>query len=171
MTTYQKFLKSGISLTAFGIMPVTDGDGFYPYFCTPKGASIIGRTGVDGVHYCFVRGFGETVFVVMPMNEPNEYVKPVAECFSDFLSLLAACRDEALVEDAGVISAQAFADRLKDISDPEIDVQIAQIKNKLNILPMLEPQKYVHDLQNGFDYSKIRFTDDYYYIDMNPSAH
>ena len=78
MTTYQKFLKSGISLTAFGIMPVTDGDGFYPYFCTPKGASIIGRTGVDGVHYCFVRGFGETVFVVMPMNEPNEYVKPVA---------------------------------------------------------------------------------------------
>ncbi len=170
MTTYQKFLKSGISLTAFGIMPVTDGDGFYPYFCTPKGASIIGRTGVDGVHYCFVREFGETVFVVMPMNAPNEYVKPVAKCFSDFLSLLAACRDEALVADAGMISAQAFADRLKDISDPEINVQISQIKNKLNILPMLEPQKYVHDLQNGFDYSKIRFTDDYYDMDMNPSA-
>ena len=170
MTTYQKFLKSGISLTAFGIMPVTDGDGFYPYFCTPKGASIIGRTGVDGVHYCFVRGFGETVFVVMPMNAPNEYVKPVAKCFSDFLSLLAACRDEALVADAGVISAQAFADRLKDISDPEVDAQIAQIENKLDILPMLEPQKYVHDLQNSFDYSKIRFTDDYYDIDMNPSA-
>ena len=53
---YQKFLKSGISLSPFGILDVGTID-FYPYFCTPKGAKIIGRTGSDGVHYCFVRGF------------------------------------------------------------------------------------------------------------------
>ena len=50
--TYQKFLKSGIDLAALGV-----GRGENEtYFCTPRGASFIGWEGVDGIHYCFVRG-------------------------------------------------------------------------------------------------------------------
>jgi hypothetical protein len=41
------------------------------HFCTPKGAKVIGWAGVDGIHYCFVRGFGEMVFAVSPMNTPG----------------------------------------------------------------------------------------------------
>ena len=165
---YQKFLKSGISLSPFGILDVGTID-FYPYFCTPKGAKIIGRTGSDGVHYCFVKGFKDTVFVVIPMNTPNEYVKPVARCFSDFLSLLISCKDESLVADAGYISSQAFADRLKESGD-EADDAAAEIETKLGIHPMQNPQEYIKELQSEFDYSKLKFTEDYYDIDMNPNA-
>ncbi|WP_222860695.1 hypothetical protein [Paenibacillus antibioticophila] len=47
-----------------------------PYFCTPKGARMIGWAGVDGIHFCFVRGFGEMVFAVSPMNTAGNYVHP-----------------------------------------------------------------------------------------------
>ena len=62
---YALFLRRGIDLKSLGIEQGREGP---VYFCTPKGASIIGWAGVDGVHYCFVRGFGEMVFAVSPMS-------------------------------------------------------------------------------------------------------
>ena len=62
---YQKFLRKHLDLSSLSVMRREDND---PYFCTPKGASIFGWAGVDGIHFCFVRGFGETVFAVSPMN-------------------------------------------------------------------------------------------------------
>ena len=53
---YQKFLKSGLDLVALGVERRADNA---PYFCTPKGAIILGWAGVDGVHFCFIRGFGK----------------------------------------------------------------------------------------------------------------
>ena len=64
-TSYSQFQKKHIDLTPVGLEKSTDPG---TYFCTPKGASIIGFAGVDGIHYCFVRGFGEMVFAVSPMN-------------------------------------------------------------------------------------------------------
>lgn len=58
---YQKFLRKHLDLSPLSVMRREDND---PYFCTPKGASIFGWAGVDGIHFCFVRGFGETVFAV-----------------------------------------------------------------------------------------------------------
>ena len=52
---FQKFLRSGIDLSPVGVERREDNN---PYFCTPKGASIFGWAGVDGIHFCFVRGFG-----------------------------------------------------------------------------------------------------------------
>jgi len=78
MTTYQKFVKSDIDLSALGFERRETN---IPYFCTPKGARIIGWAGVDGIHYCFVRGFGETVFAVSPMNG-GDYVHPIARSFA-----------------------------------------------------------------------------------------
>lgn len=63
MKKYQKFLRLGISLASIGIETRNDET---LYFCTPKGASLIGWAGVDGIHYCFIRGFGEMVFAVSP---------------------------------------------------------------------------------------------------------
>ena len=73
--TYQKFLKSGIDLAALGV-----GRGENEtYFCTPRGASFIGWEGVDGIHYCFVRGYGGVVFAVSPENAAPDYVHAVAK--------------------------------------------------------------------------------------------
>ena len=58
---FQKFLRSGIDLSPVGVERREDNN---PYFCTPKGASIFGWAGVDGIHFCFVRGFGGVVFSV-----------------------------------------------------------------------------------------------------------
>ncbi|MEF9971038.1 MAG: hypothetical protein RR731_01860, partial [Oscillospiraceae bacterium] len=58
---YQKFLRKHISLAPLGVEQNSD---YTAYFCTPKGASIIGWAGVDGIHYCFIRGFGDMVFAV-----------------------------------------------------------------------------------------------------------
>ena len=55
---FQKFLRSGIDLSPVGVERREDNN---PYFCTPKGASIFGWAGVDGIHFCFVRDFGGMV--------------------------------------------------------------------------------------------------------------
>ena len=61
--TFQKLLQTDIDLSSLGVERRTDNE---PYFCTPKGASVFGWTGVDGIHFCFVRGFGGMVFAVSP---------------------------------------------------------------------------------------------------------
>ena len=45
---FQKFLRSGIELSVVGVECREDNN---PYFCTPKGASIVGWAGVDGIHF------------------------------------------------------------------------------------------------------------------------
>ena len=94
---YQKFLRKHLDLSPLSVMRREDND---PYFCTPKGASIFGWAGVDGIHFCFVRGFGETVFAVSPMNGGKDFVHVIARDFSDFLRLLLATGDSAALEQA-----------------------------------------------------------------------
>lgn len=79
--TFQKFLRSGIDLSPVGVERREDNN---PYFCTPKGASIFGWAGVDGIHFCFIRGFGGMVFAVSPMNSAPDFVHPLAKDFADF---------------------------------------------------------------------------------------
>ena len=95
--SYAQFLKSGIDLSPLGALPANRDDA---YDCTPKGARIFARAGVDGIHFCFVRGFGETVFAVSPMNAPGEQVHPIARSFSDLLRLLLACGSADALEQA-----------------------------------------------------------------------
>ena len=77
--TFQKLLQTDIDLSSLGVERRTDNE---PYFCTPKGASVFGWTGVDGIHFCFVRGFGGMVFAVSPANTFPNYVHPLAKNFT-----------------------------------------------------------------------------------------
>lgn len=79
--TFQKFLRSGLDLAPLGVERREEN---LPYFCTPKGAAIFGWAGVDGIHYCFIRGFGGMVFAVSPMNAAPDCVHPLARDFADF---------------------------------------------------------------------------------------
>ena len=93
--TFQKFPRAGVDLSPLGFELRADAA---PYFCTPKGARILGWAGVGGIHYCTVRGSGSRIFAVSPMNAAPECMHPIAESFEDFLRLLLACGDAAVLE-------------------------------------------------------------------------
>ena len=158
--TDRQFLKEQIDLEPLGL--IMDGP-FEAYFCTPKGARIFARSGVDGIHFCFVRGFGETVFAVSPMNGRENCVHPVAKSFRDFLRLLLALHDAAAIEQAW----QWNAAQLEDFEQkhPSSDEQLAALDKLVftfHLRPMAEPWKYIHTVQSGFDYGKLRFSEEFY---------
>ena len=166
--TFRKFIDSGIDLTSVGFERRENG---IPYFCTPKGANIIGWAGVDGIHFCFIRGFTQTVFAVSPTNSTSEYVHPIARDFRDFLRLLLACGDTAALEQARMWDQVQFDAFLKE-NRPTAEQQLilSDVAEKMKLSPMEQPWAYIHALQAAFDYGKIRYTEDFYDQDMNPSA-
>ncbi len=166
--TYQKLLRLGIDLAPVGIERSDDA---VPYFCTPKGASIFGWAGVDGIHFCFIRGFGGMVFSVSPMNGAPDYVHPLAKDFADFLRLLIACGDAAALEQAWQWDEAQFDDFLRENPSTQQQKQLlCAVAEKFRLAAMDRPWKYVRDLQSAFDYSKIKYTEDFYDMDMNPSV-
>ena len=158
--TFQKFLQAGIDLSSLGVERRADNE---PYFCTPKGASVFGWAGVDGIHFCFVRGFGGTVFAVSPENTFPNYVHPLAENFADFLRLLLACGDVAALEQAWMWDKAQFESFLQD-NPPTQEQQetLALVAFKFKLAPMAQPWAYIKELQASFDYSKIKYTEAYY---------
>jgi len=165
---YQKFLRSGIDLSSIGVEHTGDQEA---YFCTPKGASIFGWAGVDGIHFCFIRGFGDMVFAVNPMNAFPDYVHPLANNFEDFLRLLLACGDAAAVEQAWMWDKTQFDAFIRENRSTEEQQRVlAETTEKMGLTPMEQPWEYMKDLQSSFDYSKIKYTEDYYDMDMNPAA-
>ena len=161
--TDRQFLKAQIDLEPLGL--IMDGP-FEAYFCTPKGARLFARSGVDGIHFCFVRGFGETVFAVSPMNGRENCVHPVAKSFRDFLRLLLALHDAAAIE-------QAWQWNAAQQEHPSSDEQLAALDKLVftfHLRPMAEPWKYIHTVQSGFDYGKLRFSEEFYDSDEKAFA-
>lgn len=166
--TFEKFLRSGIDLSLIGIERREDNAS---YFCTPKGASIFGWAGVDGIHYCFVRGFGGMVFAVSPMNSAQDFVHPIARDFADFLRLLLACRDAAALEQAWMWDEAQFAAFLQENPPTrEQKAVLEEIAEQFSLSPLEHPWKYIKNLQASFDYAKIKYTDDYYDLTLNPNT-
>ena len=165
---YQKFLRKHLDLSSLSVMRREDND---PYFCTPKGASIFGWAGVDGIHFCFVRGFGETVFAISPMNGGKDCVHVIARDFNDFLRLLLATGDSAALEQAWQWDEAQFDAFLAE--NPPTDEQkavLSQISTVFSLTPMERPWQYLRKLQAEFDLSKLKFTEDFYDPEMNPDA-
>lgn len=166
--TYRNFTKKSIDLAPLGF---EKGAGDETYFCTPKGAKIIGWAGVDGIHYCLIRGFGEMVFAVSPMNVAPNYVHPLARTFSDFLRLLLACGNcDALEQAWQWDEAQFQAFLVENLPTQEQRAVLGQLAQQTGLTPMDQPWQYLHELQTGFAYNKIKYTEDYYDPGMNPDA-
>lgn len=135
------------------------------YFCTPSGANIMGWAGVDGIHFCFVRGFCEVVFAVSPMNAPCSYVHPVARNFEDFIRLLLACSHTVALEQAWCLEQEQFDKYLLDNTPTKEQIEVLQVlREKMHLEPMEKPFTYMQDLQNGFDYRTIPYSKEYYDI-------
>lgn len=157
---YKKFCELGLNLSAVGLIP---GDTKGGYFCTPKGAKVIGWAGVDGIHYCFIKGMGDMVFAVDPTAAPGNYVHPLSKNFEDFLRLILACGDLAAVQQIYAWDKETFDVFLKD--NPMTKEQQALLdfmKEKLSLTPTEEPFYDVKTLQSAFDYDTIPFKQEHY---------
>lgn len=165
MTLYEKFKKLNID---FSQLSLAQRSGQSGYFCTPKDAEIIGWAGVDGIHCCFVKGFGETVFAVNPSNLPGEYVHPLARSFEDFLRLLLACGLDA-AEQSWIWNRGEFEAFLETYPPrPEQQAVWNTLQEALGLSPMDDPYGYIQEVQSGFDYSKILYPKEYYELMPNP---
>lgn len=104
--------------------------------------------GMDGIHFCFVRGFGGVVFSVTPMNLVPNLVHPLANNFEDFLRLLLACGDSAALEQAWMWDKSQFEAFLQN-NPPTQDQQgtLSELAEKTKLTSMKQPWAYIKELQ------------------------
>lgn len=160
MTDFQKYEKLDIDGSWINL---EKGDSKGGYFCTPKGARVIGWE--NGIHYCFIRGYGETVFAVNPESCVDENVYPLAASFRDFLRLLLSCGTTTAIEQIVWWTEAQFREFLAaEETPPERTAVLERIREAFHLEPMEEPFRYVKDLQAGFGPSKLRYTDEYYEV-------
>ena len=161
MNIYEQFQKRRLDTGWIGLGkgPARGG-----YFCTPIGAKVIGWEGVGGIHYCFVKEFGEMVFAVDPENA-DQNVYPLAEHFTDFLRMLLFAKHTAAVEQIILWDEEQF---LKFLASPENQVRPEQqavldtLAEKLELSPMENTFAEVKRVQAAFDTSRLRFKPEYY---------
>lgn len=157
--TYTEFKRMHIDLGALG---AEGGRNAVRYTCTPKGAKIFGWAGVDGIHFCTVKGYGETIFSVSPMNPGQDCVQPLARDMGDFLRLLLACGDTAALEQAWMWDEAQFEAFLRE--NPPTEAQRAvmrEIEEKCGLTPMEEPWRYLKKVRAETDCSELRFEKEY----------
>lgn len=166
MTLYERYRKLELDLSRLGL---ERGDTEGGYFCDPIGAEAIGWAGVDGIHVCFVEGFGEMVFAVSPANAPGEYVHPLARSFADFLGLVLACGGVAALEQAWMWNRGEFNAFLETYPpDAEQRAVLDGLREALGIAPMDDPYGYLREVQSSFDYSALKFSEEYYELAGEP---
>ena len=159
MNLYEQFKKLNIDFSAISMIQRNGND---TYFCTPKGAHIIGWAGIDGIHFCFIQGFDEMVFAVDPTGMPGDYVHPIARNFKDLIRLLLTCGGMAAIEQARLWSETEFYTFLKgnEITEEQVNV-LSFLQTQFSILPMEQPYSYIKEVQQSFDYSQLKFPDKY----------
>jgi len=137
-----------------------------PYFCTPIGAEIIGWD--NGIHYCFIKGFGDMVFCVNPETCCDYNVYPIARNFCDFLGLILATGNTNTLQQIIWWDKKRFEDFVNSPEEqeyrvrPEVQGVLSTIRKGIDIAPIDTPFEYIKDLQSNFPYEQIPFTNEYY---------
>lgn len=135
------------------------------YFCTPKGAWIFGSLGVDGIHYCTVPGFGDTVFVVNPSAPDDRYVMPVAENIAMFFSLIHTLHGTQMIDSMIFWSRDQFDTARTEMmaeEDPQREQEWQCLCSLCPLTDVEDPYGYVHAQCEHFDPEKIPYTRSYY---------
>lgn len=136
------------------------------YFCTPTGAEIIGWD--NGIHYCFIEGFGGMVFCVNPESCCERYVYPVARDFRAFLGLILATGNTNVIQQVSGWSREDF-DRFQNdpaqreyAARPEVTAALHALQAELGVAPVENPFEVIQALQKDFPYERISFSAAYY---------
>ncbi len=161
-TLYEKYKTLKIDGSWIGLEPGAE----TPYFCTPVGAEIIGWD--NGIHYCFVKGFGDMVFCVNPETCCDYHVYPIACNFRDFLGLILATGNTNILQQIIWWDKKMFDDFVNDPGEqenkarPEVKDVMNTIQKELDVVSIDTPFEYIKDLQSSFPYDQISFTNAYY---------
>ena len=159
MTAYEKFLSLDMDSSLISLEKTEGVD----CFCYPTNTKAIGFEG--SIMYCFIDGYGETVFACNPESCADIYVYPLAKNFNDFIRLILACGSANPIEQIVWMNKQQFEQHLQDekeIQTAEQKEVLSILEKELHIIAMEYPFEYVKELQSDFDYSKIQFSDEYY---------
>lgn len=160
MNLYEQYKKNKFTLALFGI---EKGEARSAYFCTPRGASILGWTGVDGIHYCKVNRHSETIFAVDPYADPKKHAFPVAEDFETFLRLLITCGHESMLEQAHAWTREQYEQFVSE--NPLTSDQKAAadaIAAAYSLKPMEDAYTYLKNIYDAFDFDTVPYKKDYY---------
>ena len=159
MKALKQYLKSDLDLSVLGLHRGSEEGG---YFCTPLGARVIGWAGVDGIHYCTIEGQGETIFAISPMNF-GDYIHPIAESFEVLLLMLLTCHSMDAMEQCYAWAEDQYTAFLIDYpATTEIQEKQNQIREIFKLDPMEDVFGYIKQLQDNYDMSGIRFSEEYY---------
>ena len=165
----KRFRALDINFDSIGLMEDNDPA---RYFCDPVDLEPVGRIGCDGVHFILLPG-DERVFCVDPsMGEIGTYVLPVGSDLREFLSFVLYCHDANPLSQIYFLSEERFqtfaADEAEARESGELeelfeakDAALAKIAEAFGIAP-IEPYARVKALQEAFDPSVLRFSDEYY---------
>lgn len=135
------------------------------YFCTPQKTRIFASLGVDGIHYCTIPHFGNTVFVVNPSASEGRYVMPVAENAAMFFSLIRTLHGTQLIDQMVSWDKETFRDaweNLRSESDPAREQEWQSMCAAFSVPDMADPYGYVHALCAAFDPADVPYTEEYY---------
>ena len=158
---YNKFINSGLD---YSVISLSGTENIYPYWCYPVNAMPIGLEGC--IMYCFIDGYGDTVFAANPESCADIYVYPIARDFREFLGHILYCTEANPVEQIIWMDRQQFSEHVKNENEiyKKEKEPILQFIGSLGIGKTDDPFSYVKELRKDFDYSKIIFSDEYYDI-------
>ena len=143
MGFYRDFHRNNIDLKPLGVV---EEPARTRYFCSPRGATVIGTADNSGIHYCFVKDYDEMVFEIGTQDSQSGYVHAIARDFKDFLRLLLACGSPEALSGIYRAARQDF-ERLRVAPDSAVAAALAE----LDITPMEDPFDYVSTLRREFD--------------------
>ena len=162
MTLLRRFQALGLDCSPVGLCPGPAQGG---YFCTPRGMTVLGWEGCGGIHFGRIRGYGDMVFAVNPIPAGNQYIRPLARSFRDFLRLLLACGSAAALEQMGDWTREQYDAWLRapeNAVTAEGRAVLDRIAAVFHLTPMEDPFGSVKEIQASFDGGRLRYTNEYY---------
>ena len=140
-----------------------------PIFCTPKGPGQYGWAGVDGIHFLLLSVALGMVFAVSPMNpRPTMYIR-----WRTGFSGLCGCSGLRRQHGSGTGLAWDLPqfEAFLAVNPPHPRAEHGGADPSRPVFsPMEALWHYLHQLQTSFDYSKIKYTQEFYDLDLNPDA-
>ena len=151
MNILNSYLRSKMDLSHIGFQRGSKEGG---YFCTPLHSRVIGWTGVDGIHFCTVKGLDDIIFAVNPTYEPGDYVHPVARNFEDFLRLILAFGSAELSAQSARLSENEYG-RLLELEWRRPHHDLDGLGRRLFLTPIQNPFTYTHMAGQLIDCTRI----------------
>ncbi len=142
------------------------------YFCTPKGAEILGGPDLDGIHFV-VLPKDKRVFCVSPVGDPKKYVLPVAASLLSFFSYLLFCKDSLPIAKIHELSEKKYRGLLAEdaaLTWPGSEVYYEKKRRSLRTIAAAygvrpeDPYAPVKALQGSFHQEELEFTEHYYQV-------